>query len=135
MARELEPYGPPWIEEPVPPVNVKAWRRSPPRMRIPVATGERVDVRHELREHFERQAADVLQTDITGCGGLPEARKIVAGPTPITSSGTAQRGRPRATANARVDDGLSTPLPRSSGCAGGHGRNAAEERAKAAKQS
>lgn len=57
MARELEPYGPPWIEEPVPPVNVKAWRRSPPRMRIPVATGERVDVGHELREHCERQAA------------------------------------------------------------------------------
>ena len=78
LARELEPYEPSWIEEPVPPVNLKALKKVARKVRIPVATGERVHVRHELRELFERQAADVLQTDITGCGGLLEAKKIAA---------------------------------------------------------
>jgi len=78
LAHELEPYEPSWIEEPVPPVNLMALEKVARKVRIPVATGERVHVRHERRELFECQAADVLQTDITSCGGLLEAKKIAA---------------------------------------------------------
>ena len=35
-------------------------------------------MRHEFRELFERQAADILQPDITTVGGLLEAKKIAA---------------------------------------------------------
>jgi len=78
VARELEPYRPSWIEEPVPPENLKALARVTAQVRIPVATGERIHVRHEFRELFELQAADVVQPDITTVGGILETRKIAA---------------------------------------------------------
>jgi galactonate dehydratase len=78
IARELEPFGPSWIEEPVPPENLAALEKVSRRVSIPVATGERIHVRHEFRELLERQAADVLQPDITTVGGILEARKIAA---------------------------------------------------------
>ena len=78
VARELEPFRPSWIEEPVPPENLKALAKVAARVRIPVATGERIHVRHEFRELFELQAADVIQPDITTVGGLLETRKIAS---------------------------------------------------------
>ena len=78
VARDLEPFAPSWIEEPVPPENLAALEKVSRRTSIPVATGERIHVRHEFRELLERQAADVLQPDITTVGGILEARKIAA---------------------------------------------------------
>ena len=78
IARELEPYKPSWIEEPVPPENLKALAKVAARVRIPLATGERIHARHEFRELFELQAADVVQPDITTVGGILETRKIAA---------------------------------------------------------
>jgi galactonate dehydratase len=80
MARMLEPYGLGWVEEPVPPVNLKALKKAsevmPPG--IPVATGERIHQRLEYRELFELQAADVIQPDISHIGGLLETKKLAA---------------------------------------------------------
>jgi galactonate dehydratase len=78
IARELEPFRPSWIEEPVPPENLKALAKVAARVHIPIATGERIHVRHEFRELFELQAADIVQPDITTVGGLLETRKIAA---------------------------------------------------------
>jgi galactonate dehydratase len=78
IARDLEPFAPGWIEEPVPPDNLKALKKVADRARIPVATGERIHVRHEFRELFELQAADVIQPDPTMCGGIWETRKLAA---------------------------------------------------------
>jgi galactonate dehydratase len=78
LARELEPFAPSWIEEPVPPDNLKALRKVADQVSIPVATGERIHVRHEFRELFELQAADVVQPDLTMCGGINETRKIAS---------------------------------------------------------
>ena len=78
LARELEPFAPSWIEEPVPPDNLKALRKVADRVSIPIATGERIHVRHEFRELFELQAADVVQPDLTMCGGINETRKIAS---------------------------------------------------------
>jgi len=78
LARELEQFAPSWIEEPVPPDNLKALKKVADRVSLPIATGERIHVRHEFRELFELQAADVVQPDITMCGGIGEARKIAA---------------------------------------------------------
>jgi len=76
ISHELEPYAPSWIEEPVPPENLKALAKVARRVLIPVATGERIHVRHEFRELFELQAADIIQPDLTTVGGLLEGRKI-----------------------------------------------------------
>ncbi len=78
LARDLEPFSPAWIEEPVPPDNVKALKKVADRVHLPIATGERIHVRHEYRELLELQAADIVQPDITQCGGISEARKIAA---------------------------------------------------------
>jgi galactonate dehydratase len=77
-ARALEPFRPSWIEEPVPPENLRALAKVARSVGIPVATGERIHVRHEFRELFELHAADVVQPDVTMCGGIAEARKIAA---------------------------------------------------------
>lgn len=78
MARLLEPFQPSWIEEPVPPENLAALKKVAEKVSIPVATGERIHVRHEFRELFELQAADIIQPDITQMGGLGESKKLAA---------------------------------------------------------
>jgi galactonate dehydratase len=78
IARELEPFRPAWIEEPVPPENLAALKNVSERVSIPVATGERIHARDEFRELFELQAADVVQPDLTMCGGIAETRRIAA---------------------------------------------------------
>src|SRR5207302_10377815 len=76
VAGEHEPYAPSWIEEPVPPENLKALRKVAEQVHGPIATGERIHTRHEFRELLELQAADILQVDITHFGGLGEAHKL-----------------------------------------------------------
>ena len=78
ISRELEPFRPSWIEEPVPPENLRALARVTARSNVPVATGERIHTRPEFRELFELQAADIAQPDPTMCGGIAETRKIAA---------------------------------------------------------
>ena len=79
MARMLEPYGLGWVEEPVPPVNLKALKKASDGIpATPVATGERIHQRGEYRELFELQAADVIQPDISHIGGLLETKKLAA---------------------------------------------------------
>jgi galactonate dehydratase len=78
IARELEPYRPGWIEEPVPPDNVAALAKVAAKVNVPVATGERIHVRHEFRELFELRAADVVQPDLTMMGGILETRKLAS---------------------------------------------------------
>jgi galactonate dehydratase len=78
ISRMLEPFHPSWIEEPVPPENLKALKKVAEQARIPVATGERIHSRYEFRELFELQAADIIQPDIGHFGGLLETRKVAA---------------------------------------------------------
>ena len=80
MARMMEPYGLGWVEEPVPPVNLKALKKASEGIPsgVPVATGERIHQRGEYRELFELQAADVIQPDISHIGGILETKKLAA---------------------------------------------------------
>jgi galactonate dehydratase len=78
IARLLEPYEPSWVEEPVPPDNLRALQKASEQIRLPVATGERLHSRAEFRELFELQACDIIQPDITHCGGILNTKKIAA---------------------------------------------------------
>jgi len=81
MARELAPYKPGWIEEPIPPDNLAALKKvsdAVAPLGIPVATGERLNTLHDYRPLLEMQAADILQPDITAFGGLSFAKKLAA---------------------------------------------------------
>ncbi len=78
IARDLERFSPSWIEEPVPPENLKALANVAKRTNIPIATGERIHSRLEFRELFELQAADIVQPDVSHFGGILETRKLAA---------------------------------------------------------
>jgi galactonate dehydratase len=78
MARMLQPFGLGWVEEPVPPVNLKALKKASDGIEATVATGERIHQRLEYREVFELQAADVIQPDISHIGGLLETKKLAS---------------------------------------------------------
>ncbi|MFD6993325.1 mandelate racemase/muconate lactonizing enzyme family protein [Streptomyces sp. NPDC059943] len=78
LARELAPYDPAWLEEPVPPENLRALSKVAGKVDIPVATGERIHDRIEFRELFASQAADIIQPDVGHIGGILETRKLAA---------------------------------------------------------
>ena len=67
-----------FIEEPVLPENVDALvtvARSTP---IPIATGERLFTKWGFRDVLEKQAAVILQPDVSHAGGILECKKIAA---------------------------------------------------------
>jgi galactonate dehydratase len=78
IARELEPFEPSWIEEPVPPDNPRSLAKVAARVNIPVASGERIHVRHEFRELLESGALDIAQPDVSQFGGILETIKLAA---------------------------------------------------------
>jgi galactonate dehydratase len=78
ISRDLEPFKPTWVEEPIPPDNLEAMAKAAAKINIPVASGERIHTRHETRRLLELGAIDVLQTDITMSGGILEGKKIAA---------------------------------------------------------
>ena len=67
-----------FFEEPVPHENTDAMAYVRRKIDIPVATGERLFTIYRFRELLERGGADVVQPDMSHCGGMLEARKIAA---------------------------------------------------------
>jgi len=78
LCRRLEPLDPYWLEEPVPPERVGAFRRLKRATRVPLATGEHVYTRWQVRELLARDAVDFVQTDPDWTGGITELAKICA---------------------------------------------------------
>ena len=78
LFRELEPFFPMFIEEPVLPENVDVMADLAKKTTIPIATGERLFTTWGFREVVEKQAARVLQPDLCHCGGILQAFKIAA---------------------------------------------------------
>jgi len=78
LIKALEPYDPLFIEEPVLPENIEALVRVARSTHIPIATGERLYTRWGFRDILEKQAAAILQPDISHAGGIYECKKIAA---------------------------------------------------------
>ncbi len=76
LAKRLEPYEPLWFEEPVAPGNIDEMARVAHATSIPVATGERLMTRYEFLPLLQKQAASIIQMDLSITGGISEARKI-----------------------------------------------------------
>jgi galactonate dehydratase len=79
MIRELAAFKPGWVEEPVPPDNLKALKKVAQAVNglgVPIATGERLHTLYACRELFEYQAADILQVDISHFGGIKYTKKL-----------------------------------------------------------
>ncbi|NLE44925.1 MAG: galactonate dehydratase [Chloroflexi bacterium] len=78
VAREIEPYAPFFMEEPVPPENLDALARVADAVDVPLATGERIVTKEAYWPLLERQLVDFIQPDVIHVGGLLQCRKIAA---------------------------------------------------------
>ncbi|HEU0138353.1 MAG TPA: mandelate racemase/muconate lactonizing enzyme family protein [Bryobacteraceae bacterium] len=67
-----------FIEEPVPPENVESFVKIQQHTSIPIAGGERWATIHGAREFIEREAVDILQSDLVNCGGITGLKKMAA---------------------------------------------------------
>jgi L-alanine-DL-glutamate epimerase-like enolase superfamily enzyme len=78
MVRGLAPLKPAWMEEPLPPERVGALRQIRQAAGVPIATGEHVYTRWQVKELLAAEAVDVLQNDPDWTGGISELVKICA---------------------------------------------------------
>lgn len=75
--RALEPYRPFFIEEILHPEDYDGYRQVAQAVEPLIACGEQEATEWGFRELIERGKVDVLQPDLTRCGGFTVARKIV----------------------------------------------------------
>ncbi len=78
VGRRLAPYRPAWLEEPVPVDRIDALRTIRAQAGIPIATGEHLYTRWQVKQLLEAGAVDVIQADPDWCGGISELMKIAA---------------------------------------------------------
>jgi L-alanine-DL-glutamate epimerase-like enolase superfamily enzyme len=78
VGRMLERYGVFHYEEPIPYTDLDGLAQVAAALDIPVAMGEQQHTRYDFKDILVRGAADILQPDVTKCGGLGEAKKIAA---------------------------------------------------------
>jgi galactonate dehydratase len=78
LAKELEPFKPMFIEEPVLPENNEALKEIARYTSSPIATGERMYTRWGFKELLAQGIVDIIQPDLSHAGGILETRKIAA---------------------------------------------------------
>ncbi len=76
VARELEQLGIFWLEEPFLPDELDAYARLADTVDIKIAAGEEDTTLSGFRELVERGHVDVVQPDVTRCGGITELLRI-----------------------------------------------------------
>ena len=76
VARQFEQIGIYWLEEPFEPDEFEAYATLADAVDMRVAAGEEEATRWGFRELMERGHVDVVQPDVTRCGGLSEALRI-----------------------------------------------------------
>lgn len=76
LGRELEQLDCFYYEEPTQPLNSALFKEISAKVKIPVATGERVYTRWGYRPFFEDHSIGIIQPDLCNTGGLTEGKKI-----------------------------------------------------------
>lgn len=67
-----------WLEEPLSCEDVEGHARLADKLTIPIALGETLFHREEIRGYLERNAVDVVQPDVTRLGGLTAFLRVAA---------------------------------------------------------
>jgi L-alanine-DL-glutamate epimerase-like enolase superfamily enzyme len=76
VARELERLGVFWLEEPFEPDEYEAYAELADAVEVRVAAGEQDTTLWGFRELIERGHVDLVQPDVTRCGGITELLRI-----------------------------------------------------------
>ena len=75
-AHMLAAYDVAWFEEPLRADDLEGHRQLREASPVRIATGEVLRRRQEFEPWIRERAADILQPDVTICGGMSEARRI-----------------------------------------------------------
>jgi L-rhamnonate dehydratase len=75
-ARAFSEYDIFWLEEPLRPDDYDGYRKLCAATEVRIAAGEEESERHSYQELMDRGQIDVVQVDLTRCGGFTEAMKI-----------------------------------------------------------
>jgi L-alanine-DL-glutamate epimerase-like enolase superfamily enzyme len=78
MARKLGPYNIYWLEEPILADEIANLATLARATDIPIAIGENHYTKWEFKQLIEQGAVDIVQADVTKCGGVTEFMKIAA---------------------------------------------------------
>lgn len=78
LLRELEPYRPLFVEEPVLAEQAEYYPRLADSTSIPLAAGERMYSRFEFKNVFGAGGLSIVQPDLSHAGGITECHKIAA---------------------------------------------------------
>jgi galactonate dehydratase len=78
LAKALEPLGLLFIEEPLLSENPEGLEQISRLVSTPIALGERLHSRWDFKPFLMAGAVDIIQPDISHCGGILEGRKIAA---------------------------------------------------------
>lgn len=76
VCKDLEKYRPGFVEEPCRPLDVGALKYVIDHTTVPIAAGERLYLSTAYNEVFRDRLVNVVQPDISQCGGLLEVKKI-----------------------------------------------------------
>ncbi|OCT47676.1 D-galactonate dehydratase [Cladophialophora carrionii] len=76
LAKALEPYRPLFIEEPLLVEHPEALAQLAQHTTIPIALGERLYTRWDVKRFLQDASIDILQPDIAHAGGISETRRI-----------------------------------------------------------
>lgn len=75
-AREMEEYDVYWIEEPFSPDSLDAYRELREAVNVRISGGEEVGTMQEYIDLLGGNCVDVVQPDLSRCGGFTVARKL-----------------------------------------------------------
>jgi galactonate dehydratase len=78
LLRELEPFRPLFVEEPVLAEQAEYYPRLAEMTSIPIAAGERMYSRFEFKRVFDAGGLAIVQPDLSHAGGITECYKIGA---------------------------------------------------------
>lgn len=75
-AAMLADYDITWFEEALPPDDIDGFVELTRNSPVPISGGEVLTRRQSFQPYLQRRAVDIIQPDVTKCGGLSEFRRI-----------------------------------------------------------
>jgi galactonate dehydratase len=76
VAQAVEPIAPLYFEDPLAPVYSESWLALRRSTRLPIMTGENIELVEQALPFLEHQAVDILQPDIINSGGITGTKMI-----------------------------------------------------------
>ena len=76
VAKAVESMNPLFIEDPLPPVFSEGWMAVRRGVRVPLLTGEKLELVRGFRPFLDNQAVDIVHPDLAFAGGFTGVKKI-----------------------------------------------------------